>query len=73
MAVEFRAIHDKTDLYRIDVYINERFAGTVSFVDMPAGRVCRVDCTDFGWRGSKSQAESGADQVQELYDKGIII
>lgn len=72
LAVIFRPVHKDEDVHAIAVEIEGKPAGYVLWVDVPAGRVCRVNALRFAWGASKRQAEDGAAQIQELYDEGAI-
>lgn len=73
MIVKFTPAKAEGDTYRIDVIINGEYRGTVNFVDpnRDGGNICRCP-KEFGWRGSKMQAQGGAAEIQEMYDEGRI-
>lgn len=68
------------DTFGIRIYYDGEPGPWVHWVDRPARRVVTSEgihsedgsVTPCGWNGSKSQATTGAEQLQKLYDLGEI-
>ena len=67
------------DTYGIRVHFDNTAGPWILWCDVPAGKCVTTKgirtkdgVIPNGWAGAKSQAEIGAEQLQKLYDEGVI-